>query len=228
VFIPSQHPLPNTEAGLPIPPKAPSNAYTIFASEYFAANRDKLQAAVSSSGIGAVGKELRERWTTMSEEDKADYQARGKKLREQYLKDFTKFLNVLQPGQLDAIETILGKKILFPGGRKNRAQEQRDASGDMAKPLSPYFLFYRELHQKGELPATWATDGRDSTAKNARFAAAKWKEMSDEEKEVSPAVTVKMIVRRDDPPAWADLKPWVTRAAEYRAKYNEWKAEHGL
>ena len=220
--------LPTTEAGLPIPPKQPLNSYTLFASDYFAKNKDGLANSVRTKGIQAIGAALGDGWTSMSDEERADFEAQAKQKREQYLKDFSKFLNDLKPGQLDAIEKIAGKKIRFPGGRMARRAEQREASGDLAKPLSGYFLFYRDQHEKGQLPYSYATDQKEFTAKNARWSADKWKAMSEEEKAVSAACPERLSTGAMGLTTFADEKPWLKEAAAYRAEYNAWKAKNGI
>lgn len=147
-------------------PKKPPTKYTLFLQE----NYSRVQAQLSPGSAGpAVLSELAKEWNSLSNEEKDQLEQKCAKLKEDYKQQVIEFGKGLTDQELSFLKEKRGQKM------QQLAKEMRELLGYPKRPLSSYFLFTQEnLGELEDVPLV----------ERVKILAQKWREMTDEQKEV--------------------------------------------
>ncbi|RSH88905.1 hypothetical protein EHS25_002567 [Saitozyma podzolica] len=192
-FSASATQLKKRDPTLPVPPKSPSSAYTLFVKEWFPANKDSLRPTDGKLSAAGLASAMGSAWGALTQTAKDEYAAKAKELKKAFDVEYKKWYETLTPETIKAIEKASGKKVSLPGGRAAYKKEQAARPGNPGRPLSAFFEFLKEFREK---------EGKSlqDIKEVARKAGEKWRQMSDAEKQ-----------------------RFKTIAAENKAKYEEWQ-----
>ena len=147
-------------------PKKPPTKYTLFLQENFA----RVQAQLSpGSGGSAVLSELAKEWNSLSDMEKDQLDQKCAKLKEDYKQQVIEFGKGLTEQELSFLQEKRGQKM------QKLAKEMRQLFEYPKKPISSYFRFTQEHLGEQE-------DG--PLVERVKVLGQKWREMTDEEKEV--------------------------------------------
>jgi hypothetical protein len=165
------------DPSLPIVPKQPGSAYSLFVKDWFLKNK----AALSENGkINSkdILNDVSSAWTTVSEDAKAEFNRQAKEAKSAYDKEYKSFFDGLSPESIKAIEAATGKKLRVAGGLKNARRAKSAESGLPQRPLTAFFMFMQECRNQH------ASEGLSGTAL-AKKAGQEWRDMSADTKAVS-------------------------------------------
>jgi hypothetical protein len=131
--------------------------------------------------IKDVASKMGQAWNELAEASKEEYTKQAKDLKQAYNKEYRNFLEGLSNEAIKEIESISGKKLRIPGGKKARKQELNRAAGSPGKPLTAFFEFMKHFRAEYDGDA----QGKERAVDMAKQAGEKWKNMSESEKQVS-------------------------------------------
>lgn len=147
-------------------PKKPPTKYTLFLQENYA----RVQAQLSpGSGGPAVMSELAKEWNSLSNEEKDQLEQKCAKMKEDYKLQVIEFGKGLTDQELSFLKEKRGQKM------QKLAKEMRQLLGYPKRPISSYFRFTQE--NLGELE-------NEPLVERVKVLGQKWREMTDDEKEV--------------------------------------------
>lgn len=175
------------DPNLPVPPRAPASAYTLFVKEWFTKNRESLTSASEDGKLSmkAIAGQMGAAWTELADTAKEEYSKQAKELKTTYEKEYRSFLDGLSDDSIRAIEAATGKKLRIPGGKKARKAELSRASGSPGKPLTAFFEFMKDFREKEDVSGV---QGRDKQIEISKRAGEKWKNMSEGDKQVGDSM----------------------------------------
>lgn len=173
-----------SDPSLPVPPKGPASAYTLFVKEWFTKNRSSLTPSSTTGKLSMrdVANQMGAAWQELADSARGEYTKQAKELKTAYDKEYRSFLDGLSDDSIKAIEKATGKKLRVPGGRKARKAELSRASGSPGKPLTAFFEFMKEFREKEDASGF---EGREKQIELSKRAGEKWKNMSEGDKQVS-------------------------------------------
>lgn len=171
-------------------PKKPPTKYTLFLQENFA----RVQAQLSPGSAGpAVLSELAKEWNSLSNEEKDQLEQKCTKLKEDYKQQVIEFGKGLTEQEVSFLLEKRGQKM------KKLAKEMRQLLEYPKRPISSYFRFTQE--HLGELE-------NESLVERVKVLGQKWREMTDEEKEVYKDESRKASVQyKKDVAEWKQKHP---------------------
>lgn len=147
-------------------PKKPPTKYTLFLQENFA----RVQAQLSpGSAAPAVMAELAKEWNSLPDEEKNQLEQKCAKLKEDYKQQVIEFGKGLSDQELAFLKQKRGQRM------QQLAKEMRQLLGYPKRPLSSYFLFTQE---------NLAELDNEPLVERVKVLGQKWREMTDEQKEV--------------------------------------------
>jgi len=135
---------------------------------------------MKQSDIQKTAEEVSQAFKNLSESERSAYNSKMTESYANYATEFKKFYSALSPGQIKQIESITGKTLRVPGSRDSLRKAKREAEGRTAKPLSAFFLYLNHVRGTDEFKSE-----KMSAIVSAKAAAEKWRELSQEEKQVS-------------------------------------------
>jgi hypothetical protein len=116
-------------------------------------------------------------WAALTADDKQTYTDKAKAAKKAFDAEYKTWHSGLDAATIEAIEASTGKKLAIPGGKKGKAQAERERPGNPGRPLTAFFEYMNEFRH-GEGTGLPMTD-------LARQAGEQWRSMSDADKQVS-------------------------------------------
>lgn len=146
--------------------------------EWFPANKDSLRPSDGKLSVAHLASAMGSAWGALTQAAKDEYASKAKELKKAFDVDYKKWYETLTPETIKAIEKASGKKVSLPGGRAAYKKEQAARPGNPGRPVTAFFEFLSEFREK---------EGKDlqGIKEVASKAGEKWRQMSDEDKQVS-------------------------------------------
>lgn len=168
-------PVPQLKSRLK-PPKQSPSAWQIF----FTEELQKIKAASPEErlNVAHVAKDAGLRYAALPESERQKFQERSQEAKEQYEKDLAAWRAKLTPDDIR-------HENMFRSAQRKLGKSRRGNLKDPnapKKPLSAYFLFLRTIRTDPEMSKE-VLEGEHETTKQSVLAAAKWRTLSDEEKQ---------------------------------------------
>ena len=184
------------------PPKQSPSAWQIFFTEEL--QKIKAESPGERLNVAHVAKDAGQRYAALPEEERQKYQERSQEAKEGWEKEMAEWRAKLTP------EDIKQENMYRSAQRKlgkSRRGNLKDPNAPK-KPLSAYFLFLRTIRTDPEL-SKQILEGEQETTRQSVLAAAKWRSLSEAEKQ-----------------------PFLERADKDKAIYEkqrrEYEASHGI
>jgi hypothetical protein len=167
---------------LPVPPKSPASAYSLFVKDWFPSNKSAYTTPDGKVSVQSMASAMGSAWSSLTQAAKDEYNAKAKDLKKAFDLEYRKWYDDLTPETIKAIEKESGKKVHLPGGKKAYRKELDSRPGNPGRPVTAFFEYLSEFRESKEAKSLTGKDGITLIAKKA---GEKWKAMSHEEKEVS-------------------------------------------
>ena len=158
------------------PPKQSPSAWQIFFSEEL--QKIKATSPEERLNVAHIAKDAGQRYADLPEWKRQEYQQRSQEAKEQYEKELAEWRSKLTPDDIK-------QENLFRSAQRKMGKSRRGNLKDPnapKKPLSAYFLFLRTIRMDPVL-CQEVLEGEHETTKQSVLAAAKWRTMSDTEKQ---------------------------------------------
>ncbi|WFD02274.1 hypothetical protein MOBT1_000956 [Malassezia obtusa] len=158
------------------PPKQSPSAWQIFFSEEL--QKIKEVSPEERLNVAHVAKDAGLRYAALPEWKRHEYQERSQEAKEHYEKELAAWRAKLTPDDIK-------QENLFRSAQRKLGKSRRGNLKDPnapKKPLSAYFLFLRTIRMDPE-KCKEVLEGEHETTKQSVLAAAKWRSMSDAEKQ---------------------------------------------
>lgn len=158
------------------PPKQSLSAWQLFLTEQL--QRVKADAPTEPLNVALLTKEVGHRYANLPDEKKQEYIRRSHEAKEKYEQELATWQSTLTPEDIR-------KENLFRAAQrrlgKSRRGNMRDPNAPK-KPLTAYFLYLQSL-RADTTRAQEVLQGEQNTTKQSVLAAAKWRSLTDKEKE---------------------------------------------
>ncbi|WFC95337.1 hypothetical protein MBRA1_001984 [Malassezia brasiliensis] len=158
------------------PPKQSPSAWQIFFSEEL--QKIKATSPEERLNVAHIAKDAGQRYADLPDWKRQEYQQRSQEAKEQYEKELAEWRSKLTPDDIK-------QENLFRSAQRKMGKSRRGNLKDPnapKKPLSAYFLFLRTIRMDPVL-CQEVLEGEHETTKQSVLAAAKWRTMSDTEKQ---------------------------------------------
>ncbi|WVW84133.1 hypothetical protein I302_106162 [Kwoniella bestiolae CBS 10118] len=165
---------------LPVPPKGPPSAYTLFFKQYVLDPSNHLQNSDGKLDMKQVATAAGQAWTNLPQSSKTPFDTEAASLRKSYESEYKRFWDSTTPETRAEIEQVTGKKIKVPGGKKAYQKTISERSGNPGKPLTPYLAFAKELRDSNKLNIPGDLSAREQFLYAAKEAGRLWKELGEE------------------------------------------------
>ncbi|SYW80093.1 uncharacterized protein UBRO2_03361 [Ustilago bromivora] len=184
------------------PPKQAPSAWQIFFTEEL--QKIKAQSPDERLNVAHVAKDAGQRYAALPESKKQEFHRRSLEAKEQWEREMAEWKSKLTPE--DIRQENLYRSAQRKAG-KSRKGNLKDPNAPK-KPLSAYFLFLRAIRADPNMTQA-VFEGEQETTKQSVLAAAKWRSLSEPEKQ-----------------------PYLDRAEADKARYErlrrEYEANNGL
>ncbi|WFD43822.1 hypothetical protein MPSI1_002487 [Malassezia psittaci] len=158
------------------PPKQSPSAWQIFFSEEL--QNIKATSPDERLNVAHLAKDAGARYAQLPEEKRLEYQARSQEAKEQYEKDLAEWRSKLSPEDIKQENAFRSAQRKLGKSRRSNLKDPNAPK----KPLSAYFLYLRTIRKNPEL-CKEVLEGEHETTKQSVLAAAKWRSMSESEKQ---------------------------------------------
>ncbi|WFD22474.1 hypothetical protein MEQU1_001146 [Malassezia equina] len=158
------------------PPKQYPSAWQMYFNEEL--QRIKAETPTARLNVAVLAKEAGQRYAKMSDEKKKEYIQRSNDAKEKYERDLAIWQSTLTP------EDIRQENLFRSAQRrlgKSRRGNMRDPNAPK-KPLTAYFLYLKSL-RADTVSLKEILQGEHETTKQSVLAAARWRTLSDKEKQ---------------------------------------------
>ncbi|PWN48317.1 hypothetical protein IE53DRAFT_370728 [Violaceomyces palustris] len=158
------------------PPKQAPSAWQIFFTEEL--QKIKSKSPEERLNVAHVAKAAGQRYAALPESKKEEFQRRSQEAKEQWERDMQEWKSKLTP------EDIKQENMFRTAQRKagkSRKGNLKDPNAPK-KPLSAYFLFLRAIRADAKMTQE-VFEGEQETTKQSVLAAAKWRSLSETEKQ---------------------------------------------
>ncbi|OCF61017.1 hypothetical protein L486_00661 [Kwoniella mangroviensis CBS 10435] len=165
---------------LPVPPKNPPSAYTLFFKQYVLDPSNHVRNSDGKLDMKQVATAAGQAWTNLPSSSKSPYDAEASSLRKEYESAYRKFWDGTTSETRREIESVTGKKLKVPGGKKAYQKSVSERSGNPGKPLTPYLAFTKELRDQNKLDIPSDLTPREAFLYASKEAGRLWKELGEE------------------------------------------------
>lgn len=158
------------------PPKQYPSAWQLYFNEEL--QRIKAETPTARLNVAVLAKEAGQRYAKLSDEKKKEYIQRSNDAKEKYERDLALWQSTLTP------EDIRQENLFRSAQRrlgKSRRGNMRDPNAPK-KPLTAYFLYLKSL-RADTVSLKEILQGEHETTKQSVLAAARWRTLSDKEKQ---------------------------------------------
>ncbi|KAK0537138.1 hypothetical protein OC842_001751 [Tilletia horrida] len=178
------------------PPKQAPSAWQIF----FTAELHKIKQQTPGErlNVAHVAREAGQRYAALPDSAKAEYQRQSQLAKEQWERDMQTWKASLTPEDIK-------RENLFRAAQRKAGKSRKGNLKDPnapKKPLSAYFLFLRAIRANPQMMQD-VFEGEAETTKQSVLAAAKWRQLSEEDK-----------------------KPYLEKAEEDKQRYERLRREY--
>ncbi|KAK0557683.1 hypothetical protein OC846_000250 [Tilletia horrida] len=178
------------------PPKQAPSAWQIF----FTAELHKIKSETPGErlNVAHVAREAGQRYAALPESTKAEFQRQSQLAKEQWERDMESWKASLTPEDIK-------RENLFRAAQRKAGKSRKGNLKDPhapKKPLSAYFLFLRAIRASPEMTQE-VFEGEQETTKQSVLAAAKWRQLSEDEK-----------------------RPYLVRAEADKARYEQLRKDY--
>ncbi|WWC69997.1 uncharacterized protein I206_103941 [Kwoniella pini CBS 10737] len=136
---------------LPVPPKGPPSAYTLFFKEFVLNPTNQIKNSEGKLDVKQIATEAGKSWSLINLTDKKNFELKSSNLRKEYEINLKNFWESTTPETRLEIEKLTGKKIKSPGGKKAYKKTIEQRQGNPGKPLTPYFAFAKEIRDSNQI-----------------------------------------------------------------------------
>lgn len=169
-------PKPSTLKSRLKPPKQAPSAWQIFFTEEL--QKIKAQSPDERLNVAHVAKDAGQRYAALPESKKQEFHRRSLEAKEQWEQEMAEWKSKLTPE--DIRQENLYRSAQRKAG-KSRKGNLKDPNAPK-KPLSAYFLFLRAIRADPNMTQA-VFEGEQETTKQSVLAAAKWRSLSETEKQ---------------------------------------------
>ncbi|WFC99792.1 hypothetical protein MYAM1_002537 [Malassezia yamatoensis] len=158
------------------PPKQSPSAWQLFLSEEL--QNIKATSPDERLNVAHLAKDAGARYAELPEWKRQEYQARSQAAKEQHEKDLAEWRSKLTPEDIKQENAFRSAQRKLGKSRRSNLKDPNAPK----KPLSAYFLYLRAIRKNPEL-CKEVLEGEHETTKQSVLAAAKWRSMSETEKQ---------------------------------------------
>ncbi|OCF32954.1 hypothetical protein I316_05292 [Kwoniella heveanensis BCC8398] len=168
---------------LPVPPKGPASAYTLFFKQYVTNPSNSIRKPDGKLDMPALAQAAGKAWSEIPSSDKSSYESEASSLRKSYEAEYKSFYQSTSPETRQAIYEATGKEVKPPGGKKGYLKSIAERAGNPGKPLTPYFAFAKEQRDNDTIPTPSGLNNQEKLLHQAKETGKLWKELSEAEKQ---------------------------------------------
>ncbi|WVQ99517.1 hypothetical protein IAU59_006653 [Kwoniella sp. CBS 9459] len=168
---------------LPVPPKGPASAYTLFFKRYVTDPSNSIRKPDGKLDMPALAQAAGKAWSDISSSEKTSFESEASSLRKTYESEYKSFWESTSPETRQAIFEATGKEVKPPGGKKGYKRSIAERAGNPGKPLTPYFAFAKEIRDNDSIATPTGLNNQEKLLHQARETGKLWKEMAEAEKQ---------------------------------------------
>ncbi|WWC89127.1 uncharacterized protein L201_004045 [Kwoniella dendrophila CBS 6074] len=172
------------DSTLPVPPKQPASAYTLFFKEYVLDTSNQNESDVRNEQGKLIMKNLAKnagkKWSTLNDSEKELYENESKKLRKNFESEYKTFWNSTTESIRKDIELSTGKKLKPPGGKKSYNKSFDQNLGNPGKPLTAYLAFAKEIRDENKIEIPKDLQATQKITYIAKETSKLWKELGED------------------------------------------------
>ncbi|WWC61984.1 uncharacterized protein I303_104571 [Kwoniella dejecticola CBS 10117] len=165
---------------LPVPPKGPPSAYTLFFKEFVLNPSNQERNAEGKLDVKVLAAAAGKAWSELQSTAKSEYETQASSLRKEYEGALRKFWESTTPETRAEIERATGKTIKPPGGKRAYKKTIAQREGNPGKPLTPYFAFAQEIRDSNRVTIPDNITSAEKLGYVAKETGKLWKELSEE------------------------------------------------
>ncbi|WVR06870.1 hypothetical protein IAU60_003906 [Kwoniella sp. DSM 27419] len=186
---------------LPIPPRGPPSAYTLFFKKYVMDPSNAIKTPEGKLNMPALATNAGSAWNNLSTSEKSNYESEASSAKKSYESEYKAFWDSTTAETRAAIFAATGKEVKPPGGKKAYKKSIADRAGNPGKPLNPYLAFAKEVRDGQKVDLSAQQGEQDKVTHLARETGKLWKELDESEKQ-----------------------KYKDQYTEAKAKWDEWKS----
>ncbi|GAA5936871.1 uncharacterized protein JCM15063_000086 [Sporobolomyces koalae] len=158
------------------PPKAPTNSWGIFLTEYIAEHKRNLGPGEKLASVTELAKSAGAEYATLGSASKAELQHRADEQRAAYPAILEAWKKTLTPEMIREENVVRANRRKLGLSRKHNLK----MDGEPKRPRTAYFLFLNEQHKLG--PDSEVLQGETRVIEQSKLLAAAWRALPESEK----------------------------------------------
>ncbi|WRT66561.1 uncharacterized protein IL334_003520 [Kwoniella shivajii] len=167
---------------LPVPPKGPPSAYTLFFKSYVLNPSNQTRNEQGKLNMRELATSAGSAWNSLPTTEKDEFEKEAKDARKSYESLYRQFWESTTSETRNEIEKQTGKKVKPPGGKKAYSKTIADRVGNPGKPLTPYFAFAKEIRDGDKVAIPNDLQGTEKLLFISKETGKLWKELTDDAK----------------------------------------------